>query len=53
MISAYAERMYVTAFVDDSIGIKEMYSNAHMEYKAADSVMISVAKRGRFDAPVG
>jgi hypothetical protein len=30
---------------------REMYINADMESKAADSVMISAAKRGCFEAP--
>ena len=33
------------------MGTKDVYINADMEYKAADSVMISAAKRGCFEAP--
>jgi hypothetical protein len=32
-------------------GISETYINADMEYRAADSMMISAAKRGCFEAP--
>jgi hypothetical protein len=31
--------------------IKDAYTNAGIEYKAADSMIISAAKRGCFDVP--
>ena len=40
-----------TIVVDDAADTRDTYINADIEYKAADSVMISAAKRGCFEAP--
>ena len=41
----------ITAVGEDDVDIRDAYINADMEYRAADSVMISAAKRGCFEAP--
>jgi hypothetical protein len=42
---------YISWIADDDVISRGMYINADMEYKAADSVIISAAMRGCFDAP--
>jgi hypothetical protein len=47
--SAY--RDFITVATVDDTGAKEMYINADIEYKAADSMIISAARRGCFETP--
>jgi hypothetical protein len=49
LTARYAKK--TSPYTDGVLDGRKMYINADMEYKTADSMIISAAKRGCFDAP--